>query len=114
MPNTPKATEYKIEILDKNYNKKNDDSKEKESNNNFNKWETAMIVDNGENECMLRGLIPSNSYLIRVCRWNINGWSCYIRNYYMINVHKNYYYLMTFGVHSDHVPTKQIALEIKK
>ena len=39
-----------------------------------------MIVDNGEKECMLRGLRPSSSYLVRVCGWNKNGWSCYSKS----------------------------------
>ena len=79
MTDTPKATEYKIEYTQEsnsNHNNNNDD-------NDDNKWETALIVDNEENECILRGLLPSKSYLIRVCCENINGWSSYSKSKYL-------------------------------
>lgn len=70
MIDTPKSSEYKIEYTQ--------DSKSEDDN----KWETGLIVDTEENECILRGLLPSSSYLIRVCCENINGWSSYSKSLY--------------------------------
>eukprot|EP01084_Bolivina_argentea_P126844 224490_1 len=95
MSDTPKASEYKIEILrkdtpaDKLMNRDRDDHKHRENDNNYliDNWETAMIVDNGEKECMVRNLTPSSSYLIRVCGWNKNGWSCNSKAVYIKTKH---------------------------
>jgi len=63
---TPKCSEFKIEILQKRV----DEEK---------KWEIAMIVDDGSNECMLRDLLPSTCYFVRVCAQNENGWGCHCK-----------------------------------
>ena len=82
---TPKATEFKIEICNNTSNRKRngDNDDDKKNNLNEDKWETAMIVDNEESECILRNLLPSCQYLIRVCCWNINGWSGYSKIEYI-------------------------------
>lgn len=64
MTDTPPPTEYKIEI------------KAAESEG-IEKWDTAMVVDDGEMECALRDLRPSSMYWIRICASNRNGWSAF-------------------------------------
>ena len=70
----PPATEYKIEV------------KASESEG-VEKWDTAMVVDDGETECTLRDLRPSSSYWIRISAWNRNGWSAFSSFESMESVH---------------------------
>mmetsp|Transcript_23413 Transcript_23413/g.37465 ORF Transcript_23413/g.37465 Transcript_23413/m.37465 type:complete len:483 (-) Transcript_23413:87-1535(-) len=70
----PRITEYKVETKREEADHRTDGS----NSNSNSKWETALIIDNAQDtECMLRGLSPNTSYLIRVCAHNMNGWSSY-------------------------------------